>query len=165
MDILERYLGYEAWTLRHMISRCSELSTEQLHQPFDIGPGTLHKTLSHIIGNLEGWTDLMRERPERTLPPVPDNAEGYLQRFDAAMADFDECARTLAAGNRLDETYMDRFDYPPQAKSFGGTLLHVLTHTTVHRWEVQHILQRLGLEDVIEGDALGWERRQRHNAL
>jgi uncharacterized damage-inducible protein DinB len=165
MDILERYLGYEAWTLRHMISRCQELSTEQLHQPFDIGPGTLHKTLTHVIGNLEAWTDLMREQPERKLPPMPDNAKGYLQRFDAAMADFAECARTLAAGNRLDETYMDVLDNPPQAKSFGGTLLHVLTHTTVHRWEVQHILQRLGLEDVIEGDALSWEWRLHHNAL
>jgi uncharacterized damage-inducible protein DinB len=165
MDILERYLGYEAWTLRYMLLRCKELSREQLHQPFDIGQGSLHRTVAHIIGNLEAWTDLMRERPERTLPPMPDNAEGYLSRFEVAMADFDSCARMLAAQKRLDDTYMDVFDNPPKAKTFGGTLLHVLTHTTVHRWEVQHMLQRLGLDDVIEGDALGWEWRLRQNAL
>ena len=165
MDILERYLGYEAWTLRHMIVRCQEVTRAQLHEPFDMGQGSLHKTLAHIIGNLEGWTDLMREREVRALPPLADNAEAYLARFDAAMADFNECARALAAQNRLDDTYMDILDNPPKAKTFGGTILHLLTHTSVHRWEVQHMLQRLGLADLIEGDALSWEWRLRHNTL
>ena len=157
MDILERYLGYEAWTLRHMIQRCQELSTEQLHQPFDIGLRSLHKTLAHIIGNLEVWTDLMHERTVREVPPFADNAEAYLQRFDAAIADFAEFARQLAAEHRLNDTYIDVLDNPPKAKTFGGTVLHLLTHTTVHRWEIQHMLQRLGIDDLIEGDALSWE--------
>jgi uncharacterized damage-inducible protein DinB len=159
MDILDRYLGYEAWTLRHFISRCQELTTAQLHQPFDIGPGTLHEIISHIIHNLEAWTDLMRKQPQRQLPPMPDTVEGYLARFDAAMADFGDYATTLAAQNRLDDSYVDLLDNPPTRKSYGGTILHVLTHTTVHRWEMQHILQRLGLPDLLEGDALGWEKR------
>lgn len=158
MDILDRYLTYEAWTLRHLIERCQELSHDQLHQPFDIGNATLHSTIEHIITNLEIWTDLMRERPVRQLPPLPDNVESYLHRFDAAMADFVEHARALAAEHRLDATYMDVLDSPPQPKTFGGTILHLLTHTTVHRWEMQHILQRLGLSDLIEGDVLSWER-------
>jgi len=156
MDILERYLGYEAWTLRHMIGRTREVSRAQLHQQFDIGQGTLHSTLTHIIGNLETWTDLMRG-DLRDHPPIHDYTDAYLQRFDAAIADFSAFARSLAADGRLDETYMDILDKPPKAKSYGGTLLHVLTHTTVHRWEVQHILQRLGVKDLIEGDALSWE--------
>lgn len=164
MDILDRYLGYEGWTLRHMISRCQELSTEQLHQPFDIGHNTLHETLTHVIRNLEVWTDLLAERPVRTLPAIDAHAASYLQRHDAAIAEFSELARTLAAQNRLDDTYVDVLDNPPTTKSFGGTLLHLLTHTTVHRWEVQHMLQRLGL-DVIEGDALSWERRRHNNEL
>jgi hypothetical protein len=101
----------------------------------------------------------MRERPVRNLPPIQENVADYLQRFDAAMADLADCARTLVAQDRLNDNYMDVLDNPPQRKSFGGTLLHVLTHTTVHRWEVQHILQRLGLEELLEGDALIWESR------
>jgi uncharacterized damage-inducible protein DinB len=163
MDILDRYLGYEAWTLRHIISRCAALSPEQLHHPFDMGHGTLHETLTHVIRNIEVWTDLLRERPVRDLPPIPANVEGYLQRFDAAMADFAGCARHLAAGNRLDATYVDVLDNPPKTKSFGGTILHLLTHTTVHRWEMQHMVQRLGVDDLIEGDALSWEERVRYD--
>lgn len=165
MDILERYLAYEAWTLRHLIERCRDVPADGLQQPFDIGHGTLHDTVEHIIRNLESWTDLMRGRAERSLPPLPIRVDEYLLRCDAAMADFADCARTLAAEDRLDGTYMDVLDNPPKAKTYGGTILHVLTHTTVHRWEMQHMLQRLGLDDLIEGDALGWEWRLRHDAL
>jgi uncharacterized damage-inducible protein DinB len=159
MDILDRYLGYEAWTFRHFLTRCREVTPAQLHQRFDVGQGTLYKTIAHIIGNIEVWTDLMRERPVRDLPPLPEEIDGCLERFDAAIADFAEFARQLAASNRLDETYMDVLDKPPTAKTFGGTILHVLTHTSVHRWEMQHLLQRLGVADLLEGDALGWEQR------
>lgn len=165
MDTFDRYLGYEAWTLRHLIVRCGEISPEQLQEKFDIGHGSLHETIQHIILNLEVWTDLMREQAIRNLPTFPNNVEEYLQRFDAAMSDFADCAHALAMAGRLDATYMDVLDNPPKAKTFGGTLLHVLTHTTVHRWEMQHMLQRLGLSDLIEGDALSWEWRLHHDAL
>ena len=161
MDILDRYLGYEAWTLRYFINRCRELSPSQLQQPFDIGHGSVHATLDHIISNLEVWIDLMLQRPVRHLPPLPATPDSYLQRFDAAMADFTDCARKLVAEDRLDDTYMDVLDNPPKPKTFGGTLLHVLTHTTVHRWEIQHMLQRLGLNDLLEGDALSWDTKHR----
>src|SRR5262249_16162763 len=141
MDILDRYLGYEGWTTRHIITRCQELTPAQLHQPFDIGQGTLHDTLTHIIRNLEAWLTLMPPEAETQRPPIADNPDAYLERFDAAMADFSHFAREMAAANRLDDTYLDTYDNPPKAKTFGGTILHVLTHTTVHRWEAQHILQ------------------------
>lgn len=157
MDMLYRYLGYETWTFRYFLERCRELTPAQLHQQFDIGNGTVHGTINHIIVNIEVWTDLMRARSVRSLPPVAANPDSYLQRFDEAMADFAEYARLLQAEGRLDKTYLDVLDNPPKPKAFGATLLHVLTHTTVHRWEVQHMLQRLGLSDLIEGDALGYE--------
>src|SRR5690242_11505704 len=134
MDILDRYLGYEAWTLRYFINRCHEISPAQMQQTFDIGPGSIHITLHHIISNIEVWTDLMREIPVHEVPPLPDRLDATLERFDAAIADFIDCARALAAANRLDATYIDVLDNPPRPKTFGGTILHVLTHTTVHRW-------------------------------
>ncbi len=104
----------------------------------------MHDTLAHVIGNGETWTDLMRERPVRRLPPA-ETTSGHLQRFNAAMGDFADCARGLVTEGRFDEMYMDVLDNPPTPKTFGGTLLHVLTHTTMHRWEIQHILQRLAV--------------------
>src|SRR5262245_54828692 len=143
MDFLDRYLGYEQWTTRHIISRCQELSNAQLHQSFDMGHGTVHETLGHMIRNIEGWTALMRGVPKADAPPIPDNAQAYLARFDPAMADFGDFAKGIVAANRLDDTFTDIYDEPPVKKPYGGAILHVLTHTTVHRWETQHMLQRL----------------------
>src|SRR5690348_8262067 len=106
VDMLDRYLGYEAWTLRYFIERCRELTPIQLHQPFDIGHGTVHDTINHIIVNIEVWTDLMRERPVRNLPPEATHVDSYLQRFDTAMADFADYGRLLTTEDRLDATYL-----------------------------------------------------------
>ncbi len=100
MDILDRYLGYEAWTLRYFIERCREVSPAQLHQHFDIGHGTVHNTVAHVIGNVETWTDLMRECPVRRLP-LAETTDGYLQRFDDVMADFADCARGVGRRGSL----------------------------------------------------------------
>src|SRR5690349_15825217 len=115
MDILDRYLGYEAWTLRHFIVRCGELTPGDWQRTFDVGQGTVQSTLEHIIGNLEVWTDLMRERSVRDVPSS-DGVEAYLQRFDAAVSDFTELSREQAAEGRLDATYVDVLDDPPTHK-------------------------------------------------
>jgi len=62
MEILDRYLGYEAWTFRYFIERCREVAPAQLRQQFDIGHGAVHDAIVHVIGNLETLTDLMRGR-------------------------------------------------------------------------------------------------------
>ena len=77
------------------------------------------------------------------------------------MADFTALARDLTAASRLDDSYTDTLDDPPRRKTFGGTIAHLLTHDMHHRGEILHILQRLGLPDLPEGDVLGWEAATR----
>ena len=52
-------------------------------------------------------------------------------------------------------------DHPPRPKTFGGAIAHVLTHSMHHRAQAHYILEKLGVENVIEGDALGWEGQAR----
>jgi uncharacterized damage-inducible protein DinB len=62
MDILDRLLRHDAWTTRQLLLGCKELSTEQLHQRFDVGHETVYATVEHLIGNMEVWSDLMQVR-------------------------------------------------------------------------------------------------------
>ena len=161
MDILDRLLGHDAWTTRQLLLRCRELTPDQLHRRFDIGHETLHATLLHIVGNLEVWTDLIRGRPVRPEPgPIERtrSVDGLIARLDAAAPDFAAIARRLRDEGRLDETWVDTLDDPPTAKTYGGAIAHVLTHSHHHRAEVLHILHRLGVPDLPEGDVLSWER-------
>jgi uncharacterized damage-inducible protein DinB len=163
MDILDTYLAYEAQTLRYFLGRCRELNPEQWHQPFDIGQGSMYDTVGHIIRNLEFWTDLMRGVPDTKRPPVPDDPITCLPRFDSAMTYFTEYAKSVASDNRLDDIYLDTREDPPEPFRFGVTFLHVLVHTTGHRWEIQHMLQRLGVESEMDGDVQQWDWLSRLN--
>lgn len=167
MDILDRLLGHDAWTTRQVLLLCQGLSDEQLDRDFDIGHRTLRATWVHLIANLQVWTDLMAERLVRAIPrPAPWAASPatLLVAWEAAMDEFTQLARRLAAEGRLDDSYIDTLDKPPRRKSFGGTVAHLLTHDMHHRGEILHILQRLGIPDLPEGDVLTWEATMRRQA-
>lgn len=163
MDLLDRLLGHDAWTTRLVLLRCGELSDDQLHRRFDLGHGTVHATLVHLIGNVRDWTDLMAGQPVaaddagRRGLSVAD----LLARHDAAAADFAALARRVRNEGRYQETWVDTLDEPPTAKTYGGAVAHVLTHNMHHRGELLHMLTRLGLPDLPEGDVLSWEQTLR----
>ncbi|MEO8394132.1 MAG: DinB family protein, partial [Chloroflexota bacterium] len=62
---------------------------------------------------------------------------------------------------RLDDLWTDVLDKPPTQKSYGGAIGHVITHDMHHRAEVLHIMARLGMSDLPEGDLMGWDQRTR----
>ncbi|MDP9366561.1 MAG: DinB family protein [Chloroflexota bacterium] len=163
MDILDRLLGHDAWTTRQMLERCRALTDDEVHRAFDVGHGSVHATLVHMIGNVRVWIDLMTG-----APPAPDDdawrglsVDDLLARHEAAMADFAALARRVRDEGRLDELWVDALDDPPTAKSFGGAIAHVLTHDMHHRGELLQKLHRLGLRNLPEGDVLSWEEATR----
>src|SRR5215213_2197296 len=162
MDLLDRLLGHDAWTTRQLLLLSRDLTDAQLDRRFDIGHETLRATFRHIIGNMEVWTDLIRKRPVRARPepdPAMISVEGLLARLDAITPDFAGIARQVADEGRWDELWTDVLDKPPRQKTYGGAIGHLITQSMHHRSEVLHILARLGVPDLPEGDLLGWEER------
>lgn len=160
MDMLDRLLGHDEAATRECLLLCRDLTDEQLDHVFDAGWGTLRKTFDHMISNIEIWTDLMMERPVR------DGAGGVsvadlLDRLAASYAEFATFARQIQREGRLDSLWTDVLDRPPTQKSYGGAIGHVITHNMHHRAEVQHIMHRLGMQPVPEGDLMGWDQTQR----
>jgi uncharacterized damage-inducible protein DinB len=159
MDLLDRLLGHDAWTTRQLLLRCRELDGDDLYRTVDVGHGTIYETLVHMIGNTRTWTELM------TGAPVGGGAGDWdgltvaelLARHDAAAADFAALARRIRDEGRFDERWLDVLDDPPAAKSYVGAIAHVITHNMQHRGELLHMLARLGVPDLIEGDVLSWE--------
>ena len=162
MDLLDRLLGHDRWTTTQLLERCRELRAEQWTQPFDLGHQTLVATFQHMIGNVRVWTDLMTERP---IQPSSDEAlitvDLLLAAWQRAYTDFATLARRIADESRWDATYVDVLDDPLRAKSYGGTIAHVITHNMHHRAEIIHMLTRLGLQNVLERDVLSWEQQTR----
>lgn len=157
LDLLDRLLEHDAWTTRRVLEFAKTLTDEQLDQDFDIGHRTVRETVQHMIGNVEVWTDLMAARPVRRMPTARQSIVELRRRLEAALSDFAQVAREFRDAQRLSDMYVDVLDQPPQQKSYAGTILHVITHDHMHRAEILHMLQRLGVQGLIEGDVLSWE--------
>jgi uncharacterized damage-inducible protein DinB len=166
MDLLDRLLGHDAWTTRELLARAARLPEAELDRPFDLGLRTLRATFDHLIHNMEVWGGLMagvEVRPRGPADPAPaeTTVDGLLARLEPAAARLAEVARGVARRGAWDETWLDVLDDPPTRRTYGGAIAHVLTHSMHHRAQVIAMLRHLGVEDVPEGDVLGWEARFR----
>jgi uncharacterized damage-inducible protein DinB len=159
MNLLDRLLGHDLATTEALLRLSSELPEEKMDTPVDAGWGTLRKTFAHMIGNIEGWTDLMMERPVRETSG--DSVGQLLQRLQQSYGEFATFALQVEREGRLDNLFTDALDNPPRQKSLGGAIGHVITHNMHHRSEILHMLHRLGAQNIPEGDLMGWDQRQR----
>jgi uncharacterized damage-inducible protein DinB len=157
MTILDRLLGHDAWTTRQLLLRCRELSDEQLDRVFDIGDKSLRDTFVHLIECIELHLDSLQGRPERVLAETYE-IDGWLTRLTLATKELAEFAMRVEREGRADEMFTGGSG---RKHSLGGGIAHLLTHSMHHRAQAMYILEQLGLEDVIEGDALGWESQAR----
>jgi uncharacterized damage-inducible protein DinB len=168
MDLLDRLLGHDAWTTRQLLLRCQDLTDEQLDRNFDIGHRTVRATFLHIIRNIEGWSDLMADQPVREnqgARPDGRSVSALIARLDRAAADLAQIARAVARRDAWDEHWIDRRPSPPQARTYGGTIAHVITHSMHHRAQLLYLLRLLGVRDLIEGDVLSWEAQLQREGI
>lgn len=155
MDLLDRLLGHDSWTTRQLLLACHTLPDELLDQPFEIDHKTIRLTFVHIIENMEIWTDLLCERP--VIDHEGETIPELLERLTQTSQDFAYRARQIARENRFDDYFVDSLDEPPQKKSFGGAIGHLLTHSMHHRAQLMHLMEKVGLKEHIEGDLFSWE--------
>lgn len=160
MNMLERLLAHDLAATQDILNLCLDLSEDDMDREFDVGWQSLRRTLHHMIGNIEVWTDLMMERSIRPSSNQVSASE-LLLRLNQAYTEFAEFALKIEQEGRLDDLWTDVLDNPPAQKSFGGAIGHVITHNMHHRAELQHIMHRLGMSHVPEGDLMGWDQQNR----
>jgi uncharacterized damage-inducible protein DinB len=140
-DPLEILLVHNEWATRQLLDACQALSAEQFQQKFEIGPGSLHMAITHIIQAMRAWTDMLAGRERR--PPLEVMArtpEQLLAFFDEAAAELGAVAprhpvTEMVSGTRQGKTY---------TFTRGGVLTHVLTHGMHHRAQCLNMLRQLG---------------------
>jgi uncharacterized damage-inducible protein DinB len=126
-----------------------------LDQEFDLDHKSLRQTFVHMIANMEVWTDLLYERAVQHKSG--DSISGLLERLSIVSRDFACLARKIGREGRYDDCFLDVLDNPPQKKTFGGAIGHVLTHNMHHRAQVMYLMEKVGIREHIEGDLLSWE--------
>jgi uncharacterized damage-inducible protein DinB len=101
-DLLQILLSHDRWATAQLLDACGRLSADQFHRRFEIGPGSLHDTLMHVVGAMRAWT----ERLAGTEPRSRLEGDGPRRMAEELRAMLEESWREFAGEARrrpLDE--------------------------------------------------------------
>lgn len=164
-DPLDILLKHDLWGSTRLLEICSTLTHDQFHRRFDIGPGSLHHTLAHMIGAMRRWADRIAERPLRPSfdPPVrptptptgtppadtklhtPAELQSYLNDAAADLANIAAHVRATSGFASIIEAKLGPNTY---TLSRGAAFVHICTHGTHHRAQCLNMLKHMGLPDL-----------------
>lgn len=162
-------LGHNRWAIAQIIERCRGLSHAEFHRRFEIGPGTLHDTISHMIGAMHRWADRIAERPMRPrldgrashTDPTPAKQltpDEFMVQLNEVAADFAAVVAMVRADGRLNSVREWRIgDYPPQVFGVAAAIIHVTNHGMHHRAQCMNMLRHLGRPVNADLDELEWQ--------
>lgn len=161
-ETLEILSGHNAWATRVLIDDAAKLTDAQLQQRFEIGPGSIHDTLRHIIGAMLRWADRIGGRPVRESIQrddrrfTTDELRTLLQQADGEL-------RHVAAELDARNGWRERMEFVMEAdKTYfftrAAAMLHVLTHGMHHRAQIVNMRRQLGRPPLgLDLDVVEWE--------
>jgi uncharacterized damage-inducible protein DinB len=155
-DVLQILLAHDRWSTAQMLDACARLTPDQFHRRFEIGHGSLHDTLAHVIAALRALTDTLagsEPRPRvdgdgrrRTPGELRALLEASYDEFaaEASRRPLEETVtRTMRTGRTLTLTR-------------GAALVHVTTHGTHHRAQCLNMLRHLGVTPLPPSSVAEW---------
>jgi len=167
-DPLDSMLAHDAWATREVLRTCATLDDGAWHRTFEIGLGSLHDTLTHIVGAMFRWADRIDGPPREVRPSIENGTRRTPAELHAllALAAADLAASAARARHRglasQSEVTLSGTTY---RFTPGGMLAHVATHGTHHRAQCLNMLRRLNIAGVSgrlpEIDFLAWELSSR----
>jgi uncharacterized damage-inducible protein DinB len=154
LDIL---LAHDRWVTRQILDACSKLTEDQFHRRFEMGPGSLHDTVTHMLGAMRVWTQVLAEQE-----PGPRLEQDGQRRSPAALIEIHDNAASALAGEarRLPLDQMVTRVREGKAMQFtrGAVLMQVTTHAMHHRAQCLNMLRHLGVKPLPPSSVVEWTR-------
>ncbi len=155
-------IAHNTWATSLLLDDAATLSVEQFHQRFEIGPGSLHDTLRHIIGAMRRWADRIggaELRPSIEQDDRHRSPAELMTLLTAADAQLRTVAEALDASDRwLEPMEFQMPDGPTYRFQRLTAMLHALTHGMHHRAQALNIRRQLGLPPIgYDLDVVEWE--------
>lgn len=153
---------HNQWAIRILIDRCRTLSSDQFHQRFNIGPGSLHDTISHMIGAMRRWCDRIAGkelRPPSDAAATKHTPDDLVRMLDEATTDLLAACRRVETGAPSAPLTMriKRAGYPEQFNfAASDALLQLATHGFYHRAQCVNMFKQLGQPLDREIDIIEW---------
>lgn len=159
-DPIDILIEHNTWSMRQILERCAGLTEEQLHRTFEIGLGSVHDTVQHIVAADRWWTDRVGEREPRPFIEPATNRMTVPELkafFEEADRDLRDVFGKATRENRLGDVLISR---KPPGKRFtkAAAIVHTRTHAMYHRAQIVNMLRHLQPDKpALEMDATTWQ--------
>ncbi|MEC9372390.1 MAG: DinB family protein [Planctomycetota bacterium] len=155
--ILVAQLHHNAWAIEKMIERCRKLTHEQYTAEFEIGLGSLQRTLTHLVEAIFYFADVFNRRPYRPRmvlmnAATPTDLRSPLELADGALR---ESLAAFLAKHDLDEP----IEFPKGGGDFVAAfaaIAQIFDHGAHHRAQMLNMLRHLGELGDFSVDPLRW---------
>ncbi len=152
-DPLTILLAHNEWATRNIIEACAKLSHEQFHRRFEMGPGSLHDTVTHMLAAMRVWGDLLAGREQRPrLEGTERSTDELLKLLDEISADMAASAKT----HPLDGLVTRIRDGKSYSFTRGAVLTQVTTHGMHHRAQCLNMLRHIGVQPLPPSSVAEW---------
>ncbi len=155
-DPIQILLAHDHWASEQILNACAALTSDQFHRRFDIGPGSLHDTLAHLISAMRTWTDTLVGREHRPRPDE-DGQRRSVEQFRTLLEE--SCAEFASEVRRgpLDPIVTRRLRTGKTTQiTRGAVLSHVVTHGMHHRAQCLNMLRQLGVKPLPPSSVMEW---------
>ena len=158
-DPLQILFSHDRWATAQLLHACGKLTADQFHQSFDIGPGSLHDALTHVVGATRAWTETLAGAEPR--PRL--ETDGQRRTPEQLRALLDETSQQFHAEARrrpLEETVTRRLrDGRTVQLTRAAVFAQVTTHGMHHRAQCLNMLRRLGVNPLPPSSVAEWTWR------
>lgn len=175
VDLIKRVHQHRAWVNDNLLAAASVLSDEQLRREFQIGQGSIWKSLLHLYAAEFVWLEALLGNDKSVVPgDLPGKIPGN-QMGEGGIASFDDLRWKWTAQQQRWEKYLS--DLTPEslddpvfrmvastgqriATRRSDVLLHVCTHAQYTTAQVVNMLRQVGVEKLPETMLISLARRE-----
>ena len=133
-------LDFDAWANERLFDACQPLDDEALDREFEMGLGSIRKSLIHDLGAMVGWTGVLNE-VEDPFADMKDETAHSIEELRAAQSSASIAFQAAVLDGRFDDTMSRERDGKEFVFTRGGICAHVMTHSMHHRAQCINMLR------------------------
>jgi uncharacterized damage-inducible protein DinB len=168
-QLLDTLFAYDRWATRTILETCTTLTQEEFERSLHIGPGSLERTLTHVVSALFFFVDRLDRcvpRPRLEKDGRTRTAVELLELFAQADREFSVAiARTIdtrALTDILNWTATDEGPIDPEDQvPYALALAQMIDHGIQHRTQAADMLELLGKGLPMALSPFVWDEVQR----
>jgi len=140
------------WANNNILASCRALTGEQFHQKFEMGLGSLHDSMLHILSAMKGWGDLLAQREQSDRLSGEHTIDQMIDLNSKLTSDLEASAKNrphdeLVTGERGGRSF---------TFARGAVLTHVTTHGMHHRAQCLNMLRQLNIATLPQSSVVEW---------